>query len=122
MPADSQVPVSIRIRVHHKGCFAFGPGKAALLEAIDACHSISAAGRSLGLSYTKTRRLLDELRGSFQDPLIESIKGGVHGGGTQVTDAGHRILVAFRAMEGRAMEALQVDLRTILAALESPEA
>jgi molybdate transport system regulatory protein len=117
MPADSHVPVTIKIRIPHEGIFAFGPGKAALLEAIDQCHSVSAAGRSLGLSYTKTRRLLDELKGSFRSPVIESIKGGAHGGGSRVTDEGHRILAAFRAMEHSAQQAVQEELRTILAEL-----
>jgi molybdate transport system regulatory protein len=117
MPADSHAPVSIKLRIPYEGLFAFGPGKAALLEAIDQCQSISAAGRSMGLSYTKTRRLLDELRLCFRHPVIESIKGGAQGGGTRVTATGHRILATFRAMEGRALEAVQEDLRAIMAEL-----
>ena len=113
----SEVPVSIRIRVHHAGVFAFGPGKADLLEAIEECRSISAAGRKIGLSYTKTRRLLDELNSSFRDPLVESAKGGAQGGHAWVTPAGRRILAAFRAMEARALEAVQADLGAVLAEL-----
>jgi molybdenum-dependent DNA-binding transcriptional regulator ModE len=39
MPADSHAPVSIKLRIPYEGLFAFGPGKAALLEAIDQCQS-----------------------------------------------------------------------------------
>jgi molybdate transport system regulatory protein len=122
MVCDPHVPVSLRIRVHHAGLFAFGPGKADLLEAIEACQSISGAGRSLGLSYTKTRRLLDELNGSFREPMVESARGGAQGGRAWVTPTGQRVLAAFRAMERRALEVVQEDLGTILAELAPPAA
>ena len=117
MPSAPHAPVSIRIRIHHAEIFAFGPGKADLLEAIEACRSISGAGRSLGLSYTKTRRLVDELNRSFRETVVESAKGGAQGGHAWVTPAGHRILAAFRAMEGRALESVREDLGTLLAEL-----
>jgi molybdate transport system regulatory protein len=116
------VPVHIKIRIPHQGLYAFGPGKASLLEAIDQCHSIAAAGRGLGLSYTKTRRMLDELNRSFQQPMVESVRGGAHGGGARVTPAGMALLAAFRAMERKAQEAVQEDLRTIAAELRPGEA
>ncbi len=67
-PSAPQTPANIKIRIPHAVNFAFGPGKAAPLEAIDQYQSISASGRSLGLSYTKTRRLLDELRDWWTSP------------------------------------------------------
>jgi molybdate transport system regulatory protein len=111
------IPVDIKIRIPQGDLFAFGPGKAALLEAIERCHSIAAAGRGLGLSYTKTRRMLDELNRSFRQPLVESVRGGAHGGGARVTAAGLALLATFRAMERRAQEAVQEDLRTLEAEL-----
>lgn len=111
------IPVHIKIRIPQGDLFAFGPGKAALLEAIDRCHSIAAAGRGLGLSYTKTRRMLDELNRSFRSPLVESVRGGAHGGGARVTPTGHALLATFRTMEQRAQEAVQMDLRAIEAEL-----
>jgi molybdate transport system regulatory protein len=117
MPSDPHAPVSIKIRIFHEGIPAFGPGKAALLEAILQCQSISAAGRNLGLSYTKTRRLVSELNHSFRFPLVESTKGGAQFGGAQVTDPGRRLLAVFRAMEAQAGEAIQDRLQEIIAAL-----
>jgi molybdate transport system regulatory protein len=113
-------PVNIKLRIPHDGIFAFGPGKAALLEAIARCHSVAAAGRGLGLSYTKTRRMLDELNRCFRHPLVEVVRGGAHGGGTRVTPAGLALLAAFRAMEKRAEAAVQKGLRVIEAELEPP--
>ena len=111
------VSLHLKIRILHEGVFALGPGKAELLEAIDQCRSIAAAGRGLGLSYTKIRRMVDELNRSFRHPLVESVRGGAHGGGARVTPAGRVLLAAFRTMEQRAQEAVQEDLRVIEAEL-----
>lgn len=85
MPQEPNVSITLKLRVRHEDTYAFGPGKAALLEAIHLCHSISAGGRQLGLSYSKTRRLVDELNASFQEPLVRSTKGGSGGGEAHVT-------------------------------------
>jgi len=111
------IPVHIKIRIPHEGLYAFGPGKAALLEAIGRCHSIAAAGRGLGLSYSKTRRMLDELNQSFRHPLVASVRGGAHGGGARVTPAGRALLATFRSMEARARGAVQEGLEAIAAEL-----
>jgi molybdate transport system regulatory protein len=79
-----------------------GPGKADLLEAIQAPRSIAAAGRQLGLSYWKTRRLLDEMNQSFRQPVVITTKGGEGGGGSQVTETGLLAVAQFRAMEAEA--------------------
>ena len=98
--------VSLKIRLHHGDGFAMGPGKADLLEAILATQSIAAAGRRLGLSYWKTRHLLDEMSRSFRLPVVVTAKGGASGGGSQVTEIGRAALAAFRAMEAAAGAAI----------------
>lgn len=97
---------SIRIRLHHGGGFAMGPGKADLLEAIQAAGSVAAAGRELGLSYWKTRRLLDEMNQSFRAPLVATSRGGKDGGGARLTGTGVQVLARFRAMEAAAGSAV----------------
>jgi molybdate transport system regulatory protein len=116
---------TIKLRILHQEVFAFGPGKAALLEAIDRLASISAAGRELGLSYSKTRRLVDEMNDSFRSPLVETSRGGNARGGATVTVTGRRVLATFRAMEEGALAAardgfmrLEEDLKPVC--LEKP--
>jgi len=123
MPEPPEPPRSalfLRIRILHGEVAAFGTGKAALLEAIGACHSIAAAGRSLGLSYSKTRRLVDEMNQSFAKPLVESAKGGLHGGGARMTETGRKVLAAFRTMEACAQASMQDGLRAIQRELVQP--
>ena len=74
--APSDPHVSIRIRIRWADQFAMGPGKADLLEAVADTRSIAGAGRALGHSYAKTRRLLHEMNTCFPVPLVATARGG----------------------------------------------
>ena len=86
---------------------AMGPGKADLLEAIDREGSISAAGRALGMSYRRTRMLVDGMNRCWKDRLVETVAGGGEGRGARVTEAGRVVLAAYRALEARLEAAVQ---------------
>jgi molybdate transport system regulatory protein len=103
-------PVRIRIRSSSGAVYAMGPGKADLLVAIQATGSIAAAGRKLGMSYQKTRHLVDEMNACFVAPLVEGFKGGAQGGGAQLTALGHDILGRFQEMQTRAETAIATEL------------
>ena len=79
--------------------FAMGPGKADILEAIDREGSISAAGRTLGMSYRRTWLLVDEMNRSFLEKVIETQKGGSLERGAKLTVLGRTVLDAYRALE-----------------------
>jgi molybdate transport system regulatory protein len=102
--------VRIRIRSTSGELYAMGPGKAELLLAIQATGSIAAAGRKMGMSYQKTRQLVDEMNTCFVAPLVEGFKGGAQGGGTQLTGVGQEVLARFQAMQARAEAAIGEEL------------
>ena len=93
-------PVRIRVRSASGDLYAMGPGKADLLAAVQETGSIAAAGRKLGMSYQKTRQLVDEMNQCFVSPLVEGFKGGAQGGGAQLTAVGREALARFQAMQG----------------------
>ena len=76
-----------------------GPGKAALLEAIDREGSISAAGRALGMSYRRTWLLVDSMNRCWTDKLVDTKPGGGRDKGARLTDCGREVLSAWRALE-----------------------
>ncbi|SCW35679.1 molybdate transport system regulatory protein [Sphingobium faniae] len=84
---------------------AMGPGKADLLEAIDAYGSISAAGRSMGMSYRRTWLLVDAMNRCWHDRLVETVAGGGKQRGAKLTAAGRQILSDYRAIEKAAISA-----------------
>src|SRR5690606_16107996 len=76
-----------------------GPGKADLLERIDACGSISAASRDLGMSYKKAWQLIATRNRCFPPPLIAPSSAGSQRGGAQVTPLGREVLDHYRALQ-----------------------
>ncbi len=91
----------------------FGPGKAALLEGIRDTGSIAAAGRRLGMSYSRAWGLVEEMNGDFCTPLVRSEKGGATRGGAALTALGRDVLGRFRRMEGAAARAVATDLAVL---------
>ena len=102
---------TIRIRIAVGDDIAIGQGKADLLEAIDRSGSISAAARELGLSYRKAWLMVDEMNKCFRTPVVVAAKGGVQGGGAQLTPLGVEALEDFRSIQAKAFEAIDQDIR-----------
>lgn len=104
---DSELP---RVRLQIKQGAAIGPGKAALLEALERTGSISAAGRDLGMSYRRAWLLIHSVNQAYKEPLVEASKGGAGGGGAQLTPLGREVLSIYRRMERKAIRAIQPEI------------
>lgn len=92
--------LKVKVQLLCGGEIALGPGKADLLETIDREGSISAAGRVLGMSYRRTWSLVDGMNRCFAERLVDTHAGGGRESGAKVTEAGRRVLAAYRALEG----------------------
>ena len=83
-----------------------GPGKIALLEAIGKTRSITAAAKSIKMSYRRAWMLVDELNAALKKPAVHSAKGGDHGGGSELTAVGEALkFFAWSYKDGGAMAA-----------------
>lgn len=122
MTATSPLPPDTRLflRIFFADRAMLGPGKAELLERIDATGSIAAAGRGMGMSYKRAWSLVDEMNGAFAAPLVESARGGAGGGGARLTDAGTEVLRRYRAIEAAAAAAGAGDIAALQAMLRDP--
>lgn len=87
-----------------------GPGKVALLEAIEAAGSITGAARAMGMSYRRAWLLLDATNAMFRTPVVETAHGGRQGGGAQVTDFGREVVARYRSVEATLRHAAHGDL------------
>jgi molybdate transport system regulatory protein len=94
-----------------------GPGKVLLLERIGEHGSISAAGRSLKMSYKRAWDLVAELNATFASPLVAAKLGGRHGGGATLTELGADLVSRYRAIEREADAAVRGHLHALDAAL-----
>ena len=98
---------------------AIGPGKIALLEAIVATGSITAAAKSLDMSYRRAWLLVDELNHALTKPAVDSAKGGTRGGGTVVTDVGVRLITLYRDIETKAAKACRPEVARLMRLMAS---
>ena len=102
--------VQFRLRITKENDIAIGPGKVALLEAIIETGSITAAAKALGMSYRRAWLLIDSMNQMFKLPVVDAATGGRHGGGTNVTPTGLKVIECYRGIE---KDALMVGARDI---------
>ena len=105
--------LGLHLRVVLEGGIAIGPGRADLLQAIRDTGSISAAGRSLAMSYKRAWDLVEEMNASFASPVVSTSTGGAAGGGSRLTGVGEAVLAAYRRIEAVTAEAAAADLREL---------
>ena len=109
----SEPDVRFRMRVIQDGTIALGPGKVQLLEAVREHGSISAAARSLGMSYRRAWLLMDELNRALESPATVSEHGGQSGGGSTLTQVGEEIIRLYRGIEARAAAACAPEIEAL---------
>ena len=94
-------------------CATIGPGKARLLGLIGERHSITEAARAMKMSYKRAWQLIDTLNGCFREPLVESITGGSHGGGSQLTRTGKQVLALYDVLYAKSLAAGAKELKKL---------
>ena len=90
-----------------------GPGKVALLEAIQSTGSISAAARSLGMSYRRAWLLVEEVNYALRESAVIAETGGRSGGGAALTQVGKRVVALYRAIETKARTTASQEFHAI---------
>jgi molybdate transport system regulatory protein len=111
-----------RLRVTAGEAILVGPGKIALLEAIRDTRSITAAAKSMGMSYRRAWVLVDELNRALAGAAVASAIGGERGGGSTLTALGHELVDVYRRIETTAASACADDLGRLLALAAAPRA
>ena len=107
----------MRLRITVDGVVALGPGKVSLLEAVAEHGSITAAAKSLGMSYRRGWLLLDELNRALQSPATRTLHGGARGGGARLTPTGEAVVGLYRHAEKKALEGGASEIDGLLALL-----
>jgi len=103
--------LSVRIDLDPEG--RIGPGKIALLENIDKCGSISAAGRAMDMSYKRAWDLVDEINRICRQAAVERQTGGKNGGGAVLTAFGTSLVARYRKIERDAAKAVRRELQAL---------
>ena len=88
-----------RLLLEKDGASFLGGKRVELLEAIEKHGSINSAAKAVGMSYKGAWDAIDAMNNQSEKPLVVRTTGGRHGGGTQLTGHGKRIVSLFRAGE-----------------------
>lgn len=104
-----------RFWIANKDGTFLGTGRVILLEKIQEHGSISAAARSMKMSYRQAWQLVQSMNTHSAKPLVSSSTGGKGGGGASLTETGEQAILLFRGVE-RDMHAF-MDQRSATIAL-----
>jgi molybdate transport system regulatory protein len=107
--------LKVKIQIHCGEEIAMGPGKADLLDAIEAAGSISGAGRAMGMSYRRTWLLVDVMNRCWSGPLVETVAGGSRDKGAHITSLGRVVLQHYRSLQDQITSAATCPDREALA-------
>ena len=102
--------LSIRLRFSDEA--RLGPGKIALLEAVERTGSIAAAGQSLGMSERRATLLIESLTAFFGEPVIVN---NTVSGQAQISALGSELVRAFRAVEADARRSFDTQFAAVRA-------
>ena len=100
----------LTVRIDFEGSESFGPGKAQLLELIDAHGSIRSAAAAMNMSYRHAWLLLQAVEDTFGAPVISTSTGGAKGGGAKLTELGRTLVARYRLIESQAAKATAGEL------------
>jgi molybdate transport system regulatory protein len=94
-PSRGQMQIKGRLWVEKDGSTFLSWGRVVLLERISQRGSVSAAAKSMGMSFSHAWKLVEEMNALSPDPLVEKQAGGKGGGGAWLTPAGEQAVAEF---------------------------
>ncbi|UCG69816.1 MAG: NUDIX domain-containing protein [Thermoplasmata archaeon] len=74
------------------GKFLVSEGRAQILELIEKTHSLSKTASEMKMSYRHLWGIIKEMESASKEKLVDSERGGIGGGKTELTGAGKRLL------------------------------
>jgi len=95
-----------------------GPGKIALLKAIQKEHSLSKAAKSINMSYRRAWLLIQESNDSLKQPVLLTQTGGQSGGGSKLTEIATEVIRIYEQLTSEAEEATEATRHSIASLLK----
>ena len=93
---ESGLVVRSKVWLEKDGKLFMGWGRATLLERIDQYGSISAAARSMKLTYRNAWLWIEAMNRLAEVPLVEKCAGGERGGYARLTEEGRKIVEDYK--------------------------
>lgn len=81
-----------------------GLGRVKLLEEINKSGSITAAAKSLNMSYRQAWEHIKNMNEIASEPLVIAVSGGKNGGGTQLTPVGKKYIKQYKSLHKKLIQ------------------
>ena len=108
------ISIGNKIWLEKNGQFFLGKGRVDLLKAIVICGSISAAAKSMKMSYKKAWTAVDDMNSVSDKPVVIRTTGGRGGGGALLTEAGKEAIELYERFQSNSRNFLDNELKTAL--------
>lgn len=93
------IEVECRIHIKNDGRNFLDSFKIKLLNEIQANGSLKQASKNLNISYQHAWKLIEEINRVAPKPVVNSQRGGLHGGGATITEYGLQIIDEYNIIE-----------------------
>jgi molybdate transport system regulatory protein len=113
---DNSIGSLLSIRLRFSDDARLGPGKIALLEAIERTGSVAAAGQLLGMSERRASLLIESLTAFFGEPVVLIDQNT---GEARISALGSELVRAFRAVEADARRSLDTQFAAVRAKMSA---
>jgi molybdate transport system regulatory protein len=90
------IEVEAQISIKREGAVFLNPVKVGLLNEIVQSGSLSAAAKKLKISYQHAWSMINEMNLNAPEPLVIKQRGGINGGGAELSEYGKRILNEYK--------------------------
>ncbi|MDD2468431.1 MAG: LysR family transcriptional regulator [Desulfobulbus sp.] len=98
---QSGLNIKGRLWIENDGTTYLSWGRVVLLERIGEYGSVSAAAKSMKMSFSHAWHLVEDMNTLAPEPLVEKQAGGRQGGGAWLTEAGKLAIVDFWKLVAR---------------------
>jgi molybdate transport system regulatory protein len=105
--------IQLSIRIDLGTGERIGPGRVALLEAIRKTGSITAAAKSMRMSYHRAWQHVDELNKLLAEPVVTTFAGGTPRGGGALTPVGEKLIVLYHSIEAQTRAAGRTEFQSL---------
>ncbi len=93
------IEIICNINIKRNGTAFLDSPKTSLLNAIDFSGSLSSAVKMLNISYQHAWNMINDMNKLAPQPLVVKQRGGLNGGGAQLSDYGKRVIKEYRFIE-----------------------
>ena len=95
------IEVECHISIRKNGNCFLSPVKTVLLHEIMQNGSLSGAAKRLKISYQHAWTMIDEMNRIAPSPIVNKQRGGINGGGAEISDYGEKILREYKTIENQ---------------------